>query len=271
MENKKNINSLVKRHVVAAIALPVLVSYLYFLPPAPYFMALLTVVAMVALWEFYTMYKVPVKLYVPGIAFGAVLFYLSCRHHAYFIDGIFISLFLLMLLRLLLIKNPSGSMSEIGPLGVGFFYIAGFLSFQWFLRTGEFGREYIFLLYLCVWLSDTMALYLGTYIGKNKLYPSISPNKTVEGAFGSVLGGIMGAVIVKIIFDIPAYSLFSIIIIGAILGISSMVGDLIESMFKRDAGVKDSGAFIPGHGGVLDKIDGMLISGPVLYLIVRYF
>ena len=108
-------------------------------------------------------------------------------------------------------------------------------------------------------------------MGKNKLSPSISPNKTVEGAFGSVLGGILGTIVSKFIFSIPGLSLTAVILIGVTMGISAMIGDLIESMFKRDAGVKDSSALIPGHGGMLDKLDGMLVAGPVLYFIVRYF
>jgi phosphatidate cytidylyltransferase len=159
-------------------------------------------------------------------------------------------------------------MAEIGPLGVGFFYIAGFLSFQWFLR--EQGKEYIFLLYASVWLADSAAYYIGTYIGRNKLYPAVSPNKTFEGAFGSILGGAIGALIMKLIFNIPDLTIISAIGIGAVLGFAALIGDLIESMFKRDAGVKDSSSIIPGHGGILDKLDGLLIAGPFLYLALYF-
>lgn len=160
-------------------------------------------------------------------------------------------------------------MSDIAPVTLGFFYISFFLSFQWLLRTGENGLQYIFLLYISVWLSDSMAYYIGTYMGRNKLYPAVSPNKTIEGAYGSVIGGILGVVIIKNIFHITRLSITGTIAIGTILGIAALTGDLIESMFKRDAGVKDSSNFIPGHGGILDKIDGFLVAGPVLYFIVR--
>ncbi len=268
-KGKKGFN--VKRHIVAAVFLPLLIAYLYLLPPMPYFLALLSVVAITAMWEFYVMYRVPARLYVPGLVFAAFLLYLSCIHPVLLPEGIFISLFILLLLRLFFAADPSGCMSEIGPLTVGFFYIAGFLSFQWLIRGDAFGREYIFLLYTSVWISDSAAYYIGTYAGKNKLCPSISPNKTIEGAFGSVLGGILGAVASKLIFGIPGLSLQGAVSIGAVMGVTAMTGDLIESMFKRDAGVKDSGNLIPGHGGILDKLDGMLVSGPVLYIIVRYF
>jgi phosphatidate cytidylyltransferase len=271
MQKEGKGSSFVKRHVVGALVLPVLFAYVYYLPPWPYFLALLAVVALIGMWEFNSMYRVPARLSVPGMTIGVALFYLSCRYPEYFIHGVFIGLLLLMTLRLFLSATPSGCMSEAGPAALGFFYIAVFLSFQWLLMTGENGMEHIFLLYISVWLADSMAYYIGTYLGRNKLYPAVSPKKTVEGGFGSLAGGALGAVIIEYIFDIPGLSVAKAAAVGTTLGIAALIGDLIESMFKRDAGVKDSGNFIPGHGGILDKIDGFLVAGPVLYLIVRRF
>ncbi len=257
-----------KRLIVAAIVLPLLFAYINYLP-AEFFFALLLCISIVAAAEFYIMYKVPKRLYIPGLLFGGVLFYVSYFHPGYFLAAVFLNLFLLLFLRLVAFRTPSGSMAEIGPLGIGFFYISGFLSCQLFLR--DLGKEYIFFLYASVWLADSMAYYIGTYIGKNKLYASVSPNKTFEGALGSLLGGGIGAIIIKIILDIPDLTVIRAGVIGIILGMAAMVGDLIESMFKRDAGVKDSSNLIPGHGGLLDKLDGFLIAGPVLYLLLREF
>jgi phosphatidate cytidylyltransferase len=270
-QNKKSNSSIVQRHIIAVIALPVLISYLYFLPPQPYFLALLFIAGMAALWEFYAMYKVRAMLHVPGVLCGGMILYLACRHASLFMEGVFLSLFLLLLIRLFSEKSPEGCMSSMGPLGVGLLYVTGFLSFQWFLRTEAQGMEYIFLLYTSIWLADGGAFYIGTYLGKNKLYPSISPNKTWEGAFGSVLGGIMGVLIIRAIFNMHGFSFAGAVATGGVMGVTALLGDLIESMFKRDAGVKDSSLFIPGHGGVLDKLDGPLVAGPVLYLIVRFF
>ncbi len=260
-----------KRLIAAAIILPILFAYIYFLPPFPYFLALLLVIGMLAMREFYVMYRVSQKLYLPSVLIGGILFYISCRYPTYFLDGIFLSLFLLLLLRLIAMGTPSGSMSEIGLVGIGFFYILGFLSFHWFLRIEILGMEYIFLLYASVWFADSAAYYIGTYIGRNKLYFAVSPNKTFEGAFGSIIGGVFGAVIIRATFNIPDLTIMRVIVIGAILGIATVIGDLIESMFKRDAGVKDSSNLIPGHGGVLDKLDGLLVAGPTLYFILKYF
>jgi phosphatidate cytidylyltransferase len=258
------------RIIVAAIVLPVLIAYLYYLPLFPFFLALLVCVAMISLREFFVMYGVRPYLSVPGIVSGGVLVYVSCIHPAYFFEVAFLSIFILLFLRILVSGSPSGAMSDIGPVGTGFLYIPGFLSFHWFLRTETLGLEYLFLLYCSVWTADSAAYYVGTYTGKNKLCPSISPNKTVEGAYGSVVGGAVGALIIKLVLHIPDISIIGVIIIGAVMGTSTIIGDLIESMFKRDAGVKDSSGLIPGHGGLLDKVDGLLVAGPVLYLIIRY-
>ena len=268
-KNKKNTSSVVMRHVIAALFLPLFIGFIYYLPPAPYFLVLLIIACVIALWEFYAMYKVPPMLSVPGVLLGGMLLYLSCSYPSFLREGIFISLIILMLIRLFAERTPSGCMTAIGPLAAGLIYVGVFLSFQWLLRSEALGKEYIFMLYTCVWLADGGAFYIGTYMGKNKLYPAISPNKTWEGAYGSLLGGALGAVIIRTIFNMPL-TLVTAALIGAVMGVTALVGDLVESMFKRDAGVKDSGVFIPGHGGMLDKLDGMLVAGPVLYLMVRY-
>ena len=146
-------------------------------------------------------------------------------------------------------------------------YIPGFLSSQTQIRN--VGPEWIIFLYATVWASDSAAYYIGKGIGKKKLYQEMSPNKTVAGAVGSVAGGAAGASILKILI-VPQLTLPSAAFIGCLIGTISIAGDLVESMFKRDAGVKDSGVLIPGHGGILDKIDGTLFAGPLLYWVLTF-
>ncbi len=260
-----------KRLIVAGIVLPALLSYIYFLPPFPYFFILLLLVCVVALHELYTMYKIQAKLYIPAMAFGGVLLYVSSVYPHSLIDAVFVSVSAVLLIRLFMVGNPLGSMKDIGPLCAGFFYISVFLSFQWFLMNyNDEGKKYIFLLYGVVWLSDSAAYYVGTYLGRHKLYTAISPNKTIEGAVGSILGGALGGLLIRSIFNIESLTAQSTFIIGIVLGVVAILGDLTESMIKRDAGVKDSSSIIPGHGGILDKIDGFLIAGPVFYFLLRW-
>lgn len=259
-----------RRIVTAVILVPLIIAYIYYLPSFPYFFILLLIVAMVSMMEFFIMYNVRRSLYIPAIFLGGGLFYIICLYPERVVDALFAVISIILLIRLISITSPSGSVREMGIIGIGFLYITIFLSFQWFLRDDIMGSQHILLLYGSVWTADSTAYYIGTHLGKRKLYPSVSPNKTVEGVVGSIIGGAIGALIITAIFyNIESYTILKALVIGIILGTVSVIGDLVESMFKRDAGVKDSSNIIPGHGGLLDKIDGVLLAGPVLYLVLR--
>ena len=153
-------------------------------------------------------------------------------------DIIVVSIMAIMVQGFSLKGNPVTSLSDIASPVVGLMYISGLLSFQAQLR--EIGPEWIIFLYATVWASDSMAYYIGKGIGERRLYKEVSPNKTVAGAAGSVLGGALGALLLSAVF-VPYIRISSAIFIGIMIGIISIIGDLVESMFKRDAGVKDSG------------------------------
>lgn len=110
---------------------------------------------------------------------------------------------------------------------------------------------------LITWMSDTFAYLVGKSIGRRKLIPRVSPNKTVEGAFGGLAAAAITAVLVVNIFELPMNSIVAAVL-GVVLGVLGMLGDLFESQLKRRAGVKDSGDAIPGHGGFLDRIDALI-------------
>lgn len=131
------------------------------------------------------------------------------------------------------------------------------------------GREALFLLMLAVIVSDTAQYYTGRAFGRRLLAPAISPKKTVEGAiggfvFGGALVGIVGA------WWLPDVPLALRVALGMTLVALGIAGDLFESMLKRSAGVKDSSALIPGHGGVLDRIDALLFAAPIYYIVLKY-
>jgi phosphatidate cytidylyltransferase len=121
-------------------------------------------------------------------------------------------------------------------------------------------------------LADAGAYFTGRALGKKKLAPFISPNKTVEGAIGGVAGGTLGVALSILVFNrwiMPdagtGMPLIHSIILGPVLVAASIAGDLFESMMKRDAGIKDSGSIVPGHGGIMDRLDSILFSLPVTY------
>jgi phosphatidate cytidylyltransferase len=126
------------------------------------------------------------------------------------------------------------------------------------------GRELILLAILTTFAIDSIALFVGLSIGRRRLAPTISPKKSWEGAIGGVVGGIAAAIAIDAAFDIP-FATLTAGILGAVLGVSAVVGDLYESWIKRQAGVKDSGALIPGHGGILDRLDSVIPNLAVVY------
>jgi phosphatidate cytidylyltransferase len=131
------------------------------------------------------------------------------------------------------------------------------------------GREALFLLMLTVMVSDTAQYYSGRAFGRRLLAPSISPKKTIEGAVG---GFIFGALMLAVAgaWWLPRFSIGFRALLGVALVALGIAGDLFESMLKRSAGVKDSSTLIPGHGGVLDRIDALLFAAPVFYIVLKY-
>ncbi|MBI2711269.1 MAG: phosphatidate cytidylyltransferase [Bdellovibrio sp.] len=132
------------------------------------------------------------------------------------------------------------------------------------------GREWSILFLLIVFTGDTAAYFAGKRFGKTKLYEAISPKKTVEGAVGGLLCGAFVALIFKGFF-FKALSWSAAFEVSILVGVISQIGDLCESLFKRAFGTKDSGSVLPGHGGVLDRFDGVVFSLPVMYACVRLF
>jgi phosphatidate cytidylyltransferase len=137
------------------------------------------------------------------------------------------------------------------------------------LREVTYGVQWIFLLLIIVMSGDTAAYYAGRTLGKRKLYPKVSPNKTIEGSLGGLVGSLAGVFIARVTF-FPQLSVADSIVLPLLLGMLGQLGDLFESMLKRSFGVKDSGTIVPGHGGILDRLDSILFAAPAAFLYVHY-
>ena len=133
----------------------------------------------------------------------------------------------------------------------------------------EWSRWGILICFFAVWPGDTLAFFSGKLIGGKKLYPKVSPKKTWAGAFGGVIGSIAGLFILRTLW-IPEehLSMEMCIALGIICGVFEQAGDLCESLFKRSYGIKDSGSLLPGHGGILDRVDGLIFAAPLVYVIL---
>lgn len=130
------------------------------------------------------------------------------------------------------------------------------------------GLGFVVLMFTAILLTDVGCYYVGTKLGKHKLAPVISPNKTIEGSIGGMFFAILGAVVIGLFIDLPWYMS---VIAGVICTVFAQIGDLCESMLKRDAGVKDSGSSLPGHGGFLDRTDSFILTIPIMYYFCKCF
>ncbi len=157
-----------------------------------------------------------------------------------------------------------GALTLFGVLYLGL--TLGALSMTRLLPQGEW---LIFFLLLVTWASDTGAYYVGTLYGRHRLAPTISPKKTVEGVLGGLVLAVAAAIVAQWWFA-SQLSLLDALILGVLLTGTGLIGDLFESMIKRRTGVKDSGGILPGHGGMLDRLDSLLFTAPTFYYYVAY-
>jgi phosphatidate cytidylyltransferase len=135
---------------------------------------------------------------------------------------------------------------------------------------GDAGPGYVVVTFMFAWFSDTGGYFAGRFLGKRKLYEAVSPKKTVEGAIGGLAGSVFGALLAHFWF-LPSLSLAAGIPLALVAGALGQAGDLGESLLKRSFGVKDSGAIVPGHGGVLDRIDALMLTSAVTFLYTLWF
>ena len=294
-------SELIKRVLVAIVGIPVGLFIIY-LGGIPFFITL-AIVSSLAMLEYLNLQTK--KGAFPNKSLGVVLNLIMLSFVFFFFtnenmldSGIFLIILLILfavlsLCFVLFSKNPNGLLS-MGAIMSGLMYIT--VSFSLLILTREYyhlktqplmlnslnGNKLldIFIMdakassscaflvistFISVWVCDSAAYFTGKSIGKHKLFPSVSPNKTWEGAVGGFFGGIIG-------FALPAYLLINdfplvhSIVIGAIIGVIGQIGDLAESKLKRDAGVKDSSHLLPGHGGALDRFDSIMFVAPVVFI-----
>ncbi len=178
--------------------------------------------------------------------------------------GCAFSIFILFLNVIVTADEMTEAIRRLSLKVFGIFYICLFFSYLILLRSGAHGPSLVLFLLLVTWLGDTGSYLVGSWIGKHPLCLAISPKKTVEGAVGGFMCGILAAAVCnKALFS--NVSLVSSVIAGAGINIMNQLGDLSESVIKRAYGIKDSGGIFPGHGGVLDRVDSLLFAAPMLF------
>lgn len=252
------------RILTAVVGLPLLIAIIWF--GEPWFTLLIAVMAALGSWEFYRMaggLKVQPITYF-GIAW--VLLLIASPHCPYpdTLPFLITSAIIVSLIWLLFRRTRDQAFTNWAWTMAGILYIGWMLSYWIDLRSLENGRELVFLAMFITFASDTSAFFVGRAWGKHALAPSISPVKTWEGAVGGLLSSIAVALILGVIFTLPL-SYWQIALLGFIVSIFAQLGDLAESLLKRNTGVKDAGKLIPGHGGILDRIDSLIFTGVIVY------
>lgn len=169
----------------------------------------------------------------------------------------------LLLIYSVLVKNKF-TFDDVAFVALSTIYVG--VGFHYLYETREAGIAYIIFALVVVWVTDSGAYFTGRKFGKNKLWPEISPNKTVEGFVGGIVLAVIGVIVMQLVapFDV---SWFILIIVAIVASIFGQMGDLVESAIKRHYDVKDSGKILPGHGGILDRFDSLLFVLPLLNLL----
>jgi phosphatidate cytidylyltransferase len=275
------VSELTRRIIFAVIAAPTSIAIVYF---GDWALAIvLSVLAALAAWELFRMARETgaLPLEPAGIALAALL---PIAVHAQRLGIYTLSLTAVVAMVLLLfastiwLRGPAGKpLSSVAITAFGVMY-AGLFSYIYALRYHDYaigaaaGTALVFLPIFLTWTTDVGAYVFGRMFGRKKLMPSVSPGKTVEGAVGG-LGLTIVICLLYVRFILMPFALLGLTIQGAVLfaivvSIAAQTGDLAESLLKREAGVKDSSRILPGHGGILDRFDGVLFVMPVAFLLL---
>ena len=272
---------LTKRVLVAVWGIPLLLALSYF--GGYYFLMLILIINGRTLYEFYSLFeKKQVYAYRwLGISLGTTFLILVFYDLFSWMIILAIASMLLLMLSMLLVQQGTASFNMAITLA-GLSYVSGFLTCLLHLRLhfekyvpGQLegiehgGGMFMVILWISIWICDTAAYFGGRLLGRHKLAPVISPNKTIEGGIFGLVFGIFTFLLLGVLL-LPSLEMEYLWIPGAVVGIFGQLGDLVESRFKRDTGVKDTSPILPGHGGFLDRFDSIIFISPFLLILFQY-
>lgn len=257
------------RIIVSIIFIPVILAAAYF--GSTYFFLFISIVGLISYHEYVQLIKKKnaFPLYMTGFIINLMIyffFYVKLIDITVLILIITLYVFIIELFRNKESAILNSGVTLMSVLYLGFFMgsVIGIREFYTFSDYSNGGYLIISIL-VSIWLCDTAAFFGGTTFGKHKLFPRVSPNKSWEGAIFGFIFAVGGMILAKYtVLNFLSYT--DVIIIGIIVGTIGQLGDLVESLLKRDAGVKDSSNIIPGHGGILDRFDSLLFVAPAVYV-----
>lgn len=269
------------RVITAIIALALFIGILL-LPPIVFTIALAGVI-LVMLYECYTATKADNLMKTVG-GISSIMMMLA-MYPVFLLGesglfGVFVAATVVLLLYMAVVIIEHGKRSYKDILSSGFMTLYITVSMWCIIFTKAFFEiEMMLLIFICAWTTDTFAYFSGILFGKHKLIPNVSPNKTVEGAIGGVIGAIVCCLIyLFILYKLPTTDFIVniwhwvsyFIAVGLVGGICSQIGDLIASSIKRDEDIKDFGWIFPGHGGFMDRFDSVMFISPVILIMIMF-
>lgn len=268
------------RIITALILIPILVALLIF-ASSEIIAAAIAVVSVMGLSEFYKAVGLQKDktLCVFGCVVGGLMPLMPMLFRCFLSPDItkdvilfMIYALMLVLFAVMLLRHKKVSVTDAGLVIFSLIYIPGFLTNIFYIREMELGRFLVWLVFIGAFLTDSCAYFVGVFLGRHKLCPEISPKKTVEGAVGGVLGCmvffLLYGLLLKHAFEVDL-SFIKLAILGLIAAVISEMGDLVASIIKRHYGIKDYGTLFPGHGGILDRCDSVILVSPVIYLFLE--
>lgn len=268
-------SNLAVRLATAAVGAPLILALLYKGPPWGFYL-LVVPATWIGAWELFNMTHPADR---PSQVLGVLM---STMASLAMYLGVSDARVLVTLLVAIPLLGPSLTLFRLGDMkgaalramamGFGPLYIGVPLTLLALMRRdlGSDGPGYVVLTIMFAWFGDTGGYFAGRFLGRRKLYEAVSPKKTVEGAIGGLCGSVFGALLAHFWF-LPSLSLSHGLILALVAGALGQIGDLGESLLKRSTGVKDSGAIIPGHGGILDRVDALLMTSTVTFLYSVWF
>jgi phosphatidate cytidylyltransferase len=266
------------RVITAAVGVPFIILAIWFGDPWPWFTLLIAAAALAGTYEFYHMANFDRKepmLYL-GLLWSLALVLSPHYNNPDVLPIVITATSLISLICLLLRPSREKAFHNWAWMIVGALYVGWMLSYWLNLRGLADGRNWVYLAMLTTFANDTGAYFIGRARGKHKLAPTISPGKTWEGAIGGLICAIPAAIAVAMVLRLISLKLgasfdfeyWQIILLGFLVSLFAQLGDLVESLLKRNMGVKESGNLLPGHGGILDRFDSLIFVGAVVYYYV---
>lgn len=259
-----------KTRLLSGIVLVILALF-FLITGGPVLLAGMGVISLIGMFELYRVFGVEKAL--PGIVgyVAAVCFYLNLAFDFLMDEMMLFMAFLILLLAVYVFTYPKYKADQIMAAFFGLFYVAVMLSFIYQTRQLTSGVYLVWLIFLCSWGSDTCAYCVGMLIGKHKMSPKLSPKKSVEGAVGGVVGAALLTALYAAVcsgqMQVSVSEIWALAAVSAVGALISMVGDLAASAIKRNYDIKDYGKLIPGHGGILDRFDSVIITAPIIYFL----